>query len=311
MSMLSSVANRLFWMARYLERTEGTARIINSYSQLILDVPKDAGLGWETLINTIDAQADFSNRYKNATERNVLKFMIADKDSTSSLRFAVKAARENVRTTRDVMPRDVWELMNEMYLFVEERAEQSIVRRNRFEFLEQLIAQCQQMQGHIYTTLTRDHSFTFLKIGSLLERADMTTRVVDVATGAIIDNQDTAANFEPFLWTNLLLSLSAGSAYRREVGPLVEAESAVDFVFKNGSFPRSVHYCIRELQNAFNKVSSSGPVEQLTKHLGRMLEDFSATRLNNVQLHQFIDQFQQKLFLLNKVIDEAWFVPKK
>ena len=140
MSMLSSVASRLFWLARYLERTEGTARIINAYSQLVLDVPKGSEIGWETLIGTIDAEEAFGKRYRNINEHNVLKFMISDTDNYCSLRFAVKAARENVRTSRDVLPEDTWEQVNEMYLYVEDWAEKSVGRRNRFEFLETLIA---------------------------------------------------------------------------------------------------------------------------------------------------------------------------
>ena len=309
MSMLSSVASRLFWLARYLERTQGTARIINAYSQLVLDVPKGSEIGWETLIGTIDAEEAFGKRYRNINEHNVLKFMISDTDNYCSLRFAVKAARENVRTSRDVLPEDTWEQVNEMYLYVEDWAEKSVGRRNRFEFLETLIAQTQQIQGLLYTILSRDHSFTFLKIGSMLERADMTSRVVDVAIGTILRKQRSTTNFMPFLWANLLLSLSANSAYRREIGPLIYADEAIDFVFTSPTFPRSVAYCLADIESYSARVNNSSAVEKVVSELKKSVDNVPTKNLDYEVLHAYIDRFQKQLYRLNSVIEKTWFIP--
>ena len=189
MSMLSRVAERLYWMARYLERTEMTARLCHAYSQLILDIPKGSYLSWESLIDIVDAEQAFSKRYQLRNERNILKFLIADSDNGSSIRDSVSAARENVRTTRDVLPEELWELANELYLFVDESAEKSLIRKNRFDFLDEVINRCQQINGLIESATSRDHAYTFLKMGRLIERADMTSRTIDTAL-SIISNHE-------------------------------------------------------------------------------------------------------------------------
>ena len=107
--MLSRVAERLYWMARYLERAEDTARLISAYNHLILDLPKGVELGWDVLIKTIDAEAEVASVYQTATESNIINFLLTDDRNASSIRLSIKAARENVRTTRDVLPAQAWE----------------------------------------------------------------------------------------------------------------------------------------------------------------------------------------------------------
>ena len=119
MSMLSSVAERLYWMSRYLERTQDTARLIQAYNHLIMDIPKGAEPPWDIMIDILDAQPLFRSRFKAGSEQNVLKFLIADDKASCGIPFAVRAARENVRTTRDVLPEEAWELVNELHLFVD------------------------------------------------------------------------------------------------------------------------------------------------------------------------------------------------
>ena len=136
MTMLSRVAERLYWMARYLERAEDTARLTQSYSHLIMDMPAGATPGWDILVHILDAGPVFSENHRAFNEQNVLKFLIADLDNAGSIRHCIKAARENVRTTRDVLPEEVWEQVNELYLFSEEQAPKSVGRRNRHRFLD-------------------------------------------------------------------------------------------------------------------------------------------------------------------------------
>ena len=218
--MLSRVAERLYWMARYLERAEDTARLISAYSHLILDIPRGVEPGWDVLIDTLDAGSAFRERYRKSSERNVVKFLLADKDNPSSIRNSVSLARENVRTTRDVLPAQAWELVNELFLYANEAAEESLARSPRFQFLETVIARNQQINGLILTSVSRDHSLWFIKLGQFMERADMTSRIVDVATAAIGFSSTETVPDVPLLWANLLKSLSATAAYRRQVGPI-------------------------------------------------------------------------------------------
>ena len=134
MTMLSSVAERLYWMGRYLERAEDSARLVAAYNHLIMDIPRAAELGWDVLVRILDAEPVFYQQYRVGNEQNVLRFLMAEQDSCASIPFAVRWARENVRTTRDVLPEETWEQINELYLYVSDAAEKSVGRRNRQAF---------------------------------------------------------------------------------------------------------------------------------------------------------------------------------
>lgn len=309
MSMLSRVAERLYWMSRYLTRTEDTARLCNAYSHLIMDIPKGAVLGWDTLIGIINGETAFGKRYKIANERNVLKFMIADKDNTGSINYSIKAARENVRTTRDVLPAEVWEMVNEFYLYVNENAEKSVVRRNRFTFLEEVVARNQQINGLIESAASRDQAYSFLKLGRLLERCDMSSRVVDVVTAAILKNQSSEVPDLTLLWASLLKSTYAHSAYRREYGPVIAANDVVNFLFKNESFPRSLLFCVSGMEDVLpqfkNHDAAGKPLAAIKKSLAR----FNAEKMTLDELHKFIDDLQEQLMQMHSAIAETWFLP--
>jgi len=310
MTMLSRVAERLFWMARYLERAEDTARLTSAYAHLIMDIPVGTSPGWETLIHIMDGDEQFDAHHRVHNEQNVLRFLIANEDNPSSIRFAIKAARENVRTTRDQLPEEAWEHVNELYLYSEEMAEKSVGRRNRYAFLEQIITRCQMINGLILTTLSRDHAYRFIKLGHLIERSDMTTRVIDVGTGAILTRQTPDAAIDPLLWGYLLQALSAMGAYRRAIGPQLEAASVVDFMFSEGQFPRSLQFCLRGIREELKPLHNSEDAIALLDRTRRKLSRFDAQRLSLEQIHQFIDQFQMALSLLSRTITAAWFRPE-
>lgn len=306
MSMLSSVADRLYWMSRYLERAEDTARLTNAYTQFILDIPKGSEPGWESLVDIIDGQEIFEQRYKNYNERNVMKFLIADIDNTGSILHSVKAARENVRTTRDVLPEQCWELINELYLYVSNNAKNSLSRKSRFEFLDQILAQSKQITGLIESSLSRDHAYRFMRMGRLIERADMTSRGVDVATATVRDKRSETEDGS-WLWGHMLHSLSAVTAYRRQVGPMIEANDVVNFVFKNAEFPRSMLFCLSTLRRDIKDLKNHEAVEKVVVSMSRKLSRFEAEKLSSQDLHLYIDKFQEQLNRLNFVVYQSWF----
>ena len=305
--MLSRVADRLYWTARYLERAENTARLVNAYSHLILDIPRGAEPGWNVLIEIFDAQPAFNGRYKNLVERNVVKFLLADTDNVSSIRYSVRMARENVRTTRDVLPTQTWELVNELYLLVEEQSKQAVARQHRFEFLEDLIARNQQIHGLIEGSLLRDAGLGFLSMGQLLERADMTTRIVDVGAAIIIERARQAFPEVPLLWANLLQSLSATSAYRRKVGPTLEPNPLVDFLFADTQFPRSVLYCVNHIEEIVGQLKGPAGLLRAVRRCAAKLQKLSTEKLTIAELHELIDELQLALAEINDGIGHVWF----
>lgn len=307
--MLSRVAERLYWMARYLERAEDAARLISAYNHLILDIPKGAEPGWGVLLRTIDAEPEFATRYKLATEKNIIKFLLSDANNPNSIRHAIKAARENVRTTRDVLPSQAWELMNEYYLYVDQTALPAVARRNRFEFLEGVIGRNQQLNGLIQTTVTRDHGIWFMHLGQLIERSDMTSRILDVGTAAITARDELQISALPLLWSNLLSSLSATSAYRRWIGPVVDAPDVINFVLKADRFPRSIIYCINAIEETFGQLKAPPGMFRSLRSIARTVSRFDTDASSLDSLHSFIDEFQVEWADVHEAISETWFPP--
>lgn len=307
MSMLSSVAERLYWMARYLQRAEETACLTNAYSHFVLDIPKGLEPGWASLIRIIDGQQAFDAHYNVHNERNVIKFLLSDLDNQGSIRSSVKAARENVRTTRDVLPEQCWELVNELHIFAGEQAEASIARRNRFQFLDALVAGTQQITGLMESSLRRDQAYRFIRMGRFIERSDMTSRVVDVATATALSREDSLSGEEDWLWSNLLKSLSAVSAYRRESGPLIIGSDVVDFVFKSELFPGSILYCLRGLEQEARTLKRGDAVASLAAEIAQALLEFEGTATTLTDLHAVIDRLQEQLIALDSCVSETWF----
>lgn len=310
MRLLSRVAERLYWMARYLERTEDVARLTQAYTHLIMDIPEGAEPGWEILVQILDGTHTFEAHHRVYSELNVLRYLIADEDNPSSIRFAIKAARENVRTTRDVLPEEAWELVNELHLYAQEHAEKSIGRRNRHAFLNEVIARCQMINGLIMSTLCRDHAYRFIKLGKLLERADMTTRVIDVGAGALLGDERQYNAVDPLIWASILKSLSAMGTYRRTIGPLVEAAPVVDFVFREGSLPRSVKFCLNGIRAELIPLTNHKATLKLLDSSRRSLARFNPETASREQLHAFIDRFQANLITLGVSISDTWFAPE-
>jgi uncharacterized alpha-E superfamily protein len=309
MTMLSRVAERLYWMARYLERAEDTARLTQSYTHLIMDMPSGTTPDWDILVHILDAGPVFSENRRAFNEQNVLKFLIADVDNAGSIRHCIKAARENVRTTRDVLPEEVWEQVNELYLYSEEQAPKSVGRRNRHQFLDQVISRCQMINGLLMSTLCRDHAYRFIRLGALLERADMTTRIIDVGAGALLGDERLNKAVDPLIWSSLLQSLSAMGTYRRHIGPLVEADEVVDFVFKEPTLPRSVKFCLDGIREELRPLKRNTEALKLLDRSRRSLTRFKADRAKREELHDFIDRFQLELYKLGDNIANTWFTP--
>jgi uncharacterized alpha-E superfamily protein len=307
--MLSRVVERLYWMARYLERAEDTARLVSAYSHFILDVPVGVEPGWGVLIRTIDVEPEFAARFKRVSERNVIKYLLADTENRSSIRSSIAAARENVRTTRDVLPVQTWELMNELYLYVDDAASLAIARNTRFKLLEAVIAGNQRINGTILTTVTQDHVLWFLTLGQLLERFDMTSRILDVGASAISRRSQLPAHYRLLLWGNLLTSLSATSAYRRTMGPVLGRDQVIDFVVKAHLFPRSLLSCLNRIEETFGHLAAPAGLFRDLRGLARRVNDLSVEQVSSTDLHGAIDGFQARLANIHDAIREIWFLP--
>ena len=308
MKLLSRVAERLYWLARYLERTENTARLIKSYNNLIMDIPIGTEPSWMILVDILDERNRYSKIFRNENEQNVHKFLVEKPSVTCGIHYSIAQARENMRTTRDVLPEEAWEYTNGLFLYSSENRTKYSRRQSRLAYLDEIIQRCQMISGLIDSTLPRDNAYHFIKIGCLLERADMTVRIIDVGAGDIIDREGINDAIDPILWGSLLEALSAKSAYRKAVSPIVEKNPIVDFLFKAENFPRSIYFCLREISIEIGDKPNRQGVTKLLRSSMRKLRKFDASTLTREQLHEFIDKFQIFLIALNKEFYSSWFI---
>lgn len=307
--MLSKVAERVYWTARYLERIESTARLISIYDKLLFDLPRSVQLSWYNLITINSLDEAFSERYEVRDERNVVKFLIGDESNYSSIVSSLKAVRENVRTTRDVIPADVWYMINELSMFVNENIMQGINRSKRYDFLNEVIHGCQTILGTLYSDMPRDAAWEFLRIGRNLERADMTTRNIDAAVSAVIEAQsmDEAVNSHQIIWLNLLCSLNADHSYRRTLREAVKGRDVVDYLMVNKALPKSVSYCLSSMANAGRKLPNAKEVrDEIAAIKLEYIVDYSAEDLG-VGLRNYLNELQIRIIGMHQKISATWF----
>jgi uncharacterized alpha-E superfamily protein len=306
--MLSRVANNTFWMARYLERAENTARLINVNSHLLLDLPKKIVLGWEPLIEILSDKAHFQSRFAVADEQNVVNFMITDGDNPSSIVSAISAARENARTIREMLPRELWEQINGLHLYAEKYRHDLSNRRLRYGYLNEIVQRNQMITGMMAGTMTHDACYEFVRIGRNLERADMTTRIIDVRSASLInDDVIHLSSFENIQWMGVLKSLSAYQMYRRQVRLRISRPDVIKFLLLEQQFPRSLYHTLKQVEAGLNTLPRHELVAQQVQGVYNSLLKASPQLLNQAQLHDFIDGMQLGLNNINSKIAAAYF----
>ncbi len=294
--MLSRVAKNIYWMARYLERTEDTARLVNVNSQLFLDLPTRIRPGWEPLITIMGRNQLFYELYKEPNEDQVVNFLLGDVRNFSSILGCLAQSRENMRTSRDIIPREAWEQTNNLYLLVKSEVTQ-VTKRNRYEFLKQVILGCQQITGIATGTMSRDSTYNFLRMGSYLERADMTSRIVDVRSANLLPKhgEDSNLNLSPFdniQWMSVLKSLTAYQMYRQHVRLRVKGADVLRFLLQDTEFPRSVFFCLGVVENCLSGLPKNDMPLRAIARLQRQVQTANVRELAYQGLHKFIDDLQ-------------------
>lgn len=264
--LLARTADRLLWGARYLERAEDTARVVRAYGDLVFDY-SDELLSWEPL-----AAMTGSDGSSISGEREVLTYLLADRANPSSIVSSAVAARANLRTTREVLPREAWQAANQLSQYVLATSSGAVERNLRDGFLLRVIEICRRLDGTIDSTMTRAHPYRMLRIGRLLERADMTTRVLGVAAASALRNERarraTGARedvaIDEVVWMAVLRSVAALQMYQRATRGPISGLAVVDFLLTYRTFPRSVQGCFDELRALLTALPNpDGPLDRL------------------------------------------------
>jgi uncharacterized alpha-E superfamily protein len=309
--LLARDAENLYWLGRYLGRVENTARLIITTTDLLLDLPREASLGWVLLLQIAGMDHMFSEHYTDANETDIMHFLIADERNLSSILSSVKFARENTRTLRELLPDELWERVNNLYLYIHDNIDYAAKnRRNKYLFLQNVISLRQSIVGLISTTMERDLAFQFIKLGTNIERADMTTRIVDINYAVSIPEAAPLHDVNTqLLWVGILKALSAFLAYRRIKSMQINMKDVVDFLFNEGRFPRSVCNCLSELESALSTLPLNKPILETVKAAKENLASLNIESINNEVLHDFIDLSQQRLADIHLSLTSHYFKP--
>tara|TARA_B110000858_G_scaffold198436_1_gene264971 strand:+ start:18072 stop:19016 length:945 start_codon:yes stop_codon:yes gene_type:complete len=314
--MLSRVAERIYWQARYLERAENTARLLSVFSTLLLDLPPGTKLSWRSLVEIAGSDQAFDKKYKQANERNVMRFLLLD--SPSSLLNTLAYTRENARTTREIMPLEAFEQINDLYHYGRDNAASSISGGARHKFLEEIISNCHEISGLMAGSMSRGIAYSFVRLGRSLERADMATRIIDVGSGNLLPDLGTGVKqvesnepYENTLWMNILRSLTAYQMYRQHVKHRVNGEDVVRFLLQDDDFPRAATHALTTITKVLKRLpKNSKTTTQVNKTL-RMIEKGNISKLLDAGLFQYLDDLQVEIASIHASIASTWFLPYK
>jgi len=301
--MLSRVAEHLYWMTRYLERAENTARLINATTQVVLDLPRGASFGWDVLLKVAGLDSVFHEAHTEHDEASIMRFLVSDEKNPGSIISCIRSARENCRTLREVMPRLAWERINALYLFVNSRAAQAVERSHRYGILEEMIERRQSVIGLLTDCMSHDVAYQFIKLGRYIERADMTTRIVDIHAAVLVPRQQVPE--DPaigLLWMGVLKSLHAYQMYRRHVSVHVRSADVVNYLLKDPHFPRTVRRCLDEVENCLAVLPHNMHPLKLLRVAQRRLDAMRVDSLTPSLRHEYLDAVQTDIAAIHQSI---------
>jgi len=306
--MLSRAAERVYWTGRYLERAEDTARIVQQYSQLLLDLPAEVGVEWTELVRIFGAQPAYRESGRSERDLNVLGFLLGESSSPASLVYSLRMARENARNTRDLLPQEAWESLNELYQEAREQLPLAARGENRFEVLSACVGRCQQINGILTGTMSHASPYHFLTLGQCIERADMTSRIIDVATAYIRHNERLVRRYGSSLWTNVLKSVSGFQMYRQYCQPQVEGSKVIDFLLRDRAFPRAIAFCLDLAAASISGLPRAEATAGVLDTFGPLLEPATGDEVTADDVSQRMDALQQRLGAVHAAVVDTWFL---
>jgi uncharacterized alpha-E superfamily protein len=311
--MLSRVANSIYWMCRYIERAENVARFISVNLNLLLDMPSERGKHWEPLVMITGDQELFEEHYQDPTQEAVINFLTFDRKYPNSILSCLAAARENARSIREIISSEMWEHLNTFYLEMADPKHQPMAMQDPHKFFKII-----QMRSHLFTglmdsTMSHGEAWNFARIGMMMERADKTSRILDVKYFMLLPEADLVNTpIDNIQWTAVLKSASAFEMYRKEHHNITPRMVASFLIFDE-QFPRSIRHCITKAQICLHRISGSpngSNNNAAEKLLGRLKADLEYTDIDEVVnqgMHEYLDNLQTRLNQVDAAIGTTFF----
>jgi uncharacterized alpha-E superfamily protein len=317
--MLSRTADHLFWMSRYTERAENTARMldVNYQTSLLPQSTAVAQMGWQGLLSISELKPAYAAKYGSSiNQRDVMDFMVRDEKNSSSIISCLKNARENARAVRGTLTTEVWETQNQTYLEVIRMLRHGDFERDPSQFFEWVKFRSHLSRGVTLGTMLQDEAFHFLRMGTFLERADNTARLIDVKFHAIQNDAVGAASEKAqdndfYHWSSILRSVSAFEVYRKVYRDVIKPERVAELLIVRSDMPRSLLGCLSEVMSNLAMVTSD-PLSETQRHAGKLRADLQYARIDEILangLHAFLTQFLDRVNELGAHISREFLVP--
>ncbi|MBB6429026.1 alpha-E domain-containing protein [Algisphaera agarilytica] len=310
--LLSRVANSIYWMTRYIERAENIARFIDVNLQLSLDQFTPSSDPWGPLIDVTGDRAAFDELYDSTTRANVMRFLTLDRRYPNSIANCIALARDNARTIRDIITSEMWQQINAMHITVK-RAADDVIREDRpVDFYRAVKEGCLLFSANTDATMSHNEGFEFCKLGRMLERADKTSRVMDVKYFLLLpDAEDVGGALDTVQWAALLRSVGALEMYRQVHGVITPGNVAA-FLILDRQFPRSLTHCLEQAQGALVHITGphNGHSTAVQRCVGRLRSQLQFSQIDEIidfGLHEYIDDTQTQLNKIDEAIDKAFF----
>jgi uncharacterized alpha-E superfamily protein len=319
--MLSRVAHSLYWMSRYIERAENVARLLDVNLQFLSDLQDISGADplntWESLILSSGQEELFEKHYETTDSRSVTEFLAFDLRNPDSIFACVYAARENARMIRDQISLEMWETINELHLFLKSQSTAAVWAAGPQEFFAKINRASHLFQGLTASTYSRSEGWEFIEFGKYIERADKTTRILDVKYHILLPSAtDVGGALDTAQWQAVLRSASALEAYRRYYVREILPWKAAEFLIFSDFFPRSLHFCAAQIDDFLRRIlGETGarprfPAARASRRLLADLQSLTITDVINQGLHEFLMEVQATLATIsNEVVETTMFYP--
>jgi len=312
--MLSRVADSLYWMGRYIERAENIARFLDVNWHLTLDMALMQQNHWTALVSVTGDKAVYDELYDADTRDNVIRFLAIDRTYPNSIWSCLHNARENARAVRDLIPLEMWELINVFFHTVEKEAQNpQLLFENPYTFCDEVKKRSLTISGLADDSMDHGEAWLFFNMGRMLERADKTSRILDVKYFVLLpDVYDVGTIVDMVQWAALLKAISSFQSYRHQIGPITPAGVA-GYMLMSRSFPRSVLYSLTEAQRLLHEITGtrigyfSNDAEKLLGQLCATLSFRSIDDILQEGLHEFTDRLQVKVNEIDTAVFDSFF----
>jgi uncharacterized alpha-E superfamily protein len=312
--MLSRIADSLFWMARYVERAEETARILDvNYHMMLEQSPQSYGLRWEPLIAMAGEEKPFQQLYPQADAHTVFEFLAFRPDNPNSVVQCIGKARENARTIRERISREMWEDINRTYHMVKEFSPEEEIAAGPHRFCDAVKFACHRLHGVADATLAHDEGWQFQRVGWSLERAEATARLVDVQYYRLQDAQGLALTPAHHQWLALLRSVGAFEAYHRQYHAPILPEKVAEMLILQPYHPRSIRFSSTEVQAGLKAISGNEPgsyANEAERLAGKVLESLRYDTIEEILtrgLHLYLADLMRTFRSIGDEIARTYF----